>query len=270
MPSSSSEIHMKASRIAWIRAINMLRFSPIEEPISYRFCNSLIVNSWRIGSMPRLTHPCLTMNKAGIYEHSPVLPFLKFWHSPEQWISEALQYFNLAGAASMNIKRASKPAAMRIWCIWYQYVPNLPKVISGVHKENGSLYAFYYLLRKETLWRLIFCNTILVQTSCYTLEVNNVMIKGLDGVIASNIFSASDRHLTLASFGKISLKSSQCMRVANPPAEHPERSASLALDNPMEKSSSIIALQISWPLKKSFVPLLNSLSRCPAKDAPSQ
>ena len=36
---------------------------------------------------------------------------------------------------------------------------------------------------------------------------------------------ASARHLTVASFGKISRKSSQCMRVANPPAEHPERRA---------------------------------------------
>lgn len=34
---------------------------------------------------------------------------------------------------------------------------------------------------------------------------------------------ASARHLTVASFGKIPRKSSQCMRVANPPAEHPER-----------------------------------------------
>lgn len=36
---------------------------------------------------------------------------------------------------------------------------------------------------------------------------------------------ASARHLTVAVFGKISWKSSQCIRVANPPAEQPERRA---------------------------------------------
>lgn len=36
---------------------------------------------------------------------------------------------------------------------------------------------------------------------------------------------ASDKHLTLAFFGIISLKSSQWISVASPPAEHPERSA---------------------------------------------
>ena len=36
---------------------------------------------------------------------------------------------------------------------------------------------------------------------------------------------ASARHLTVASFGSTCRKLSQCIRVANPPAEHPESKA---------------------------------------------
>jgi hypothetical protein len=39
---------------------------------------------------------------------------------------------------------------------------------------------------------------------------------------------------------------------------------------PIDKSSSIIASQISWPRKKSRVPFLNSASGRPEKEAPSQ
>lgn len=40
---------------------------------------------------------------------------------------------------------------------------------------------------------------------------------------ASRKKPASERHLTVASFGKIPRKSSQCTSVASPPAEQPER-----------------------------------------------
>ena len=36
---------------------------------------------------------------------------------------------------------------------------------------------------------------------------------------------ASARHFTVTSFGRRLRKPSQCIRVAKPPAEHPERSA---------------------------------------------
>lgn len=90
---------------------------------------------------------------------------------------------------------------------------------------------------------------------------------------------ASPRHLTVASLGKRCRNSSQCIRAANPPEEHPERRACKivihthycfpkegpkrlackidtcsAFDKPNDKSSSIIASQMSRPLKKSSVP----------------
>lgn len=108
------------------------------------------------------------------------------------------------------------------------------------------------------------------------LKVDNIMIERSHGVISEDVWSsrkkpASARHLTVISFGRWFRKLSQCIRVANPPAEHPERRACLALDKPRDKSSSINASHISWPLKKSLVVLFfNSFSGCPAKDAPSQ
>ncbi|KAL4583871.1 hypothetical protein LXL04_008456 [Taraxacum kok-saghyz] len=50
---------------------------------------------------------------------------------------------------------------------------------------------------------------------------------------------ASDKHFTLAPFGKIPLKSSQWMSVASPPAEHPERSACHIINSKIKAKSEL-------------------------------
>ena len=92
---------------------------------------------------------------------------------------------------------------------------------------------------------------------------------------SSRIKHASPRHLTVAALCKRCRNSSQCITAANPPEEHPERRACKivvhthycfpkegpkrlackidtcsAFDKPNDKSSSITASQMSWPLKK--------------------
>lgn len=47
----------------------------------------------------------------------------------------------------------------------------------------------------------------------------------LEETYSSRKKPASARHLTVVSFGSTCRKSSQCTRVANPPAEHPESRA---------------------------------------------
>jgi hypothetical protein len=61
-PSPLSEIQIVAGGIAWIRAVNLLHYVSIEEPITYRLCNGLFKSS--------KTHSQRT-NMVGKYDRNP-------------------------------------------------------------------------------------------------------------------------------------------------------------------------------------------------------
>lgn len=99
----SGEIHIMASRITWIRAVNELYHLSVKEPIGNRFSNCLIVYFWRMRWMPCLPHPSLTMDKAGTNKHSNILSLLELAQSLQQRTTETVEYSNHVSIAILNV-----------------------------------------------------------------------------------------------------------------------------------------------------------------------
>lgn len=125
-----------------------------------------------------------------------------------------------------QLSQASQKNPISIYTTTIKYQGILPDFLTRCADHNIVHKKGVDMILKMVCIRLLF---MLIKTTADHSGKNKKIIHVQNNMLIKSYSSrknpASARHLTVASFGKSSLKSSQCIRVANPPAEHPERRA---------------------------------------------